>query len=95
MGYSTRRTTPSKPIPAPEPEREALAIKIAEIVVDRVNAEIIRPGPETEERECYDVARELRAFTAELAVTVYRMLEVHEQEGTAPIPDVIVRGVSG
>ncbi len=95
MGYRTSRPKPRQPMPdepSREPEREALAIKMAEVVIDRINAEIIRPGPDPEERECYDVARELRGFTAEIGDLIYKILDNHDKEGTMPIPDVVYRG---
>jgi hypothetical protein len=37
-----------------------LAGKITTVVIDQIVKDIIRPGPAPEERECYDMAKELR-----------------------------------
>jgi hypothetical protein len=47
-------------------KRMALAEKIAMMVVDKINAEIVRPGPKPEERECYVMAQEMLDFEAEV-----------------------------
>jgi hypothetical protein len=73
MGWPSRRlqtiqtrTSTIGPREPPLPVKMPLAEKIATAVVDRINAEIIRPGPKPEERECYIVAQELRDLTPQL-----------------------------
>lgn len=57
--------------------RKEIATKIVMVVVDRIVAEIIRPGPKPEERECYVMAGELRATTPDLEELVRRVIEVN------------------
>jgi hypothetical protein len=45
--------------------------------VDRIVAEIIRPGPKPEERECYVMAGELRAITADLEELTKQVIDVN------------------
>ena len=61
-------------------ERMALADKIVMVVVDRIAADIIRPGPKPEERECYVMAQELRDHTAHLKELVAAILKIEEDE---------------
>lgn len=61
-------------------ERMALANKIVMAVVDKIAADIIRPGPKPEERECYVMAQELRETSTELAVLVSDILKVEAEE---------------
>jgi hypothetical protein len=72
QGWVTRRKST---------KRMALADKIVMAVVDRVAADIIRPGPRPEERECYVMAQELRDHTAHLKALVAAILAVEEDEG--------------
>lgn len=58
--------------------RKELAGKIVMIVVDRIVAEIIRPGPKPEERECYVMAGELREITKELTDIAKQIIDVNE-----------------
>lgn len=62
-------------------KRMALADKIVLAVVDRVSADIIRPGPKPEERECYVMAQELREHSAHLKELVAAILAVEAKEG--------------
>lgn len=62
-------------------KRMALADKIVMAVVDRVAADIIRPGPKPEERECYVMAQELRDHTEHLRELVAGILKVEAEEG--------------
>ena len=57
-------------------ERRKLANKIVMMVVDQVVNEIIRPGPKPEERECYEVAAELRAITPKLEELAKKIIDV-------------------
>jgi hypothetical protein len=58
----------------------ALADKIVMAVVDKIAADIIRPGPVAEERECYVMAQELREHTTPLVKLVTHILRVAEVE---------------
>lgn len=78
---------PTRPRPTPspkpkDPESAALANKIVDVLIDEINHSVIRPGPSPEERECYDVARELRGMNGSLTDLVHDILEVHKAEGT-------------
>lgn len=57
-----------------------LADKIVMAVVDKINADIIRPGPVEAERECYDIAQELHDFKPELRALVKDILHVAKVE---------------
>jgi hypothetical protein len=72
MGWQTRRENAA---------RMTLANKIVQAVVDRISADIIRPGPKPEERECYVMAQELRDHTEHLVELVKAILVVDESEG--------------
>lgn len=61
--------------------RKKYAKKIVTVVVDRINHDIIRPGPKPEERECYDVANEIRELSPELISLVADIIKVTETEG--------------
>lgn len=61
--------------------RMALADKIVMAVVDRIAADIIRPGPKPEERECYVMAQELRDHTEHLRELVSAILKIEADEG--------------
>ncbi len=58
--------------------RHELAAKIVMAVVDKIVAEIIRPGPKPEERECYAVAGELRELTPELERLAKSIIDVND-----------------
>jgi hypothetical protein len=60
-----------------EDQRRALAGKIIMAVVDRIVNEIIRPGPVSEERECYEMAGELRALAPSLEELVKDIINVN------------------
>lgn len=62
-------------------KRMALADKITMVIIDRVVADIIRPGPVAEERECYDMAKELRDAAPRIAEIVAGVLKVEKEEG--------------
>lgn len=62
-------------------KRMALADKIVMAVVDHIAAEIIRPGPKPEERECYVMAQELRDYAPHLAELVAAILAEGESHG--------------
>lgn len=71
VGWITRRANA---------KRMALADKIVMAVVDRIAADIIRPGPKPEERECYVMAQELRDHTAHLSELVSAILKIENDE---------------
>lgn len=58
--------------------RQELAAKIAIAVVDRIVADIIRPGPKPEERECYVMAEELRAIKPEIEALTRQIIDVND-----------------
>lgn len=60
--------------------RMALADKIVLALVDRISADIIRPGPKPEERECYVMAEELRKHSPKLTKLVTAILRIAETE---------------
>ena len=60
--------------------RMALADKITMVIIDRVVADIIRPGPVAEERECYDMAKELRDAAPLISEIVADVLKVEKEE---------------
>lgn len=62
-------------------KRNKLAGKITTVIIDRIVNEIIRPGPKPEERECYEMANELRAITEDISKLVADVLKVAEEEG--------------
>lgn len=61
-------------------KRMSLAKKIVQAVVDRINLEIVRPGPKPEERECYVMAQELRDSSPGLEELVSAILKVEDEE---------------
>jgi hypothetical protein len=65
-------------------DRAELAARIVMVIVDRVCADIIRPGPTPEERECYVVAQELRDIAPELEGLVAGVLKVAAEEPRKP-----------
>jgi hypothetical protein len=61
-----------------ETARRELAAKIVMAVVDKIVNEIVRPGPKPEERECYEMAGELRASSAELEELAKQIIDVND-----------------
>jgi len=57
--------------------RSRIAAKIVMTLVDRITREIIRPGPVAEERECYEMAGELRAIVPDLEQLTKDILDVN------------------
>ena len=66
--------------PAATKRRMTLAKKIVLAVVDRISADIIRPGPKPEERECYVMAEELREHSNDLHKLVAEIIKIEEEE---------------
>lgn len=58
--------------------RKKLAKKIVMKVVDDIVADIIRPGPIAEERECYDMAAELRDLAPNLEIIVTEIININK-----------------
>ncbi len=56
-------------------KRHAIAAKIVLRLTDAVSSSVIRPGPVPEERECYDMAQELRAMAPELEQYVVQIFD--------------------
>lgn len=89
MGYVYRSPQEIEAIKRRQQEREdeedarrkRFAKKIVTVLVDRINNEVVRPGPKPEERECYDVANELRDMTPELVELVSAVIAVADKEG--------------
>lgn len=61
-------------------KRMKLADKLVMVMVDRIIQVIVRPGPHPEERECYDMAKEIRDISPDLTLLVSKVLKVHEEE---------------
>lgn len=59
-------------------ERRKLAAKIVMAVVDKIVADIVRPGPNPEERECYEMAGELRAVVPDLEAIAKKIIDVED-----------------
>lgn len=58
--------------------RKKIAAKIVMAVVDQVVNQIIRPGPKPEERECYEMAGELRATVPDLEKLAKKIIDVND-----------------
>lgn len=61
-----------------EDGRRKLAAKIIMAVVDKIVLEIVRPGPKPEERECYEMAGELRASIPEFEELAKKIIDVND-----------------
>lgn len=59
-------------------ERRKIAAQIVMTLVDKIIADIVRPGPSPEERECYEMAGEVRALTPELEEIAKRIIDVND-----------------
>lgn len=59
-------------------ERRKLAAKIVMAVVDKIVADIVRPGPVPEERECYEMAGEVRAIIPDLEKLAKKIIDVND-----------------
>lgn len=92
MGYAVRYTPTKEEIEAARKQREELdkkkyqdlqrlAMKLATIAVDNIITDIVRPGPKPEERECYDVANEIRQFQPVIIDQIVKALIVESSEG--------------
>ena len=56
------------------------AMKCTTIAVDNIVTEIVRPGPKPEERECYDVANEIREFSPIIIQEIMKAIIVEANE---------------
>lgn len=54
--------------------RRRFAAKIVMAITDKLVAEIVRPGPNPEERECYEMAGEFRAAVPSLEELVLQII---------------------
>lgn len=61
-----------------EDERRRVAAKIVMAVVDKIVADIVRPGPHPEERECYEMAGEVRAIVPELEALAKQIIDAED-----------------
>ncbi len=55
-------------------KRLNLADKVVMVIVDKIVAELLRPGPVAEERECYEMAQELRDMIPKIKILVAEVL---------------------
>lgn len=60
---------------------ERVASKIAMITIDHVNRVVVRPGPAAEERECYEMAQEIRDTDEALTNLIMDILKIAKKEG--------------
>lgn len=58
-----------------EAGRRKVAAQIVMAIVDKIVTDIVRPGPVPEERECYEVAGEVRAVVPELEALVAQIID--------------------
>lgn len=61
-------------------DRKKLADRIVNVCIDATVNQIIRPGPKPEERECYEMANELRALKDQMVATVEEVLRISDKE---------------
>ncbi len=60
--------------------RNKLANKIVTVCIDTTINQIIRPGPKPEERECYEMADELRTIKQQMIELVSEVLRISYEE---------------
>jgi hypothetical protein len=60
--------------------RRKLADRIVNVCIDATVNQIIRPGPKPEERECYEMANELRATKDQMIDMVAEVLRISAKE---------------
>lgn len=60
--------------------RRRLADRIVNVCIDTTVNQIIRPGPKPEERECYEMANELRELKTQMIDLVTEVLRISEEE---------------
>lgn len=60
--------------------RKKLADRIVNVCIDTTVNQIIRPGPKPEERECYEMANELRATKEQMVELVAEVLRISKEE---------------
>lgn len=77
--FSTARTGPI--VAYVDDGRRRVAAKIVMAIVDKLVNDVVRPGPVPEERECYEMAGEVRALVPDLETLVKHILDV---EGGVP-----------
>jgi hypothetical protein len=59
-------------------ERRKIASKIVMVIVDKIVNSIVRPGPVPEERECYEMAGELRGIIPELEKLTEQVIDAED-----------------
>lgn len=57
-----------------------VAERVAMVVIDQINNVIVRPGPVAEERECYQMAQEVRDHGEKLTQLIFDVLKVAIRE---------------
>lgn len=73
-----RQTPEYRAIKAKEEARMQLSEKIVMMVTKKIEDDLIRPGPCSEERECYEMAAELRQMIPALSNLVEEILKVEQ-----------------
>ena len=53
-----------------------VANKIAMVVINKIDRDVIRPGPMAEDRECYAIADELRSISPQLVELIVAIMDV-------------------
>ena len=61
-------------------KRLEVADKLVMVLTDRIVSDLIRPGPKPEERECYDMAQELRDMGPSLRELIVGVLNVEKPQ---------------
>lgn len=62
-----------------ERRRLDLADKIVMVIIDKIVSDLIRPGPKPEERECYEMAQELRDMGPDIKDLVAQVLKIEQE----------------
>ena len=63
-----------------------VAARISMLVIDHINRIVVRPGPTAEERECYEMAQEIRDTDEQLTNLVADVLKIAIDEDQLPCP---------
>lgn len=62
-------------------DTKRFAMKLATIAIDNIITDIVRPGPKPEERECYDVANEIRQHQEFIINEMVKAIQVEATSG--------------
>jgi hypothetical protein len=65
-----------------------VAARISMAIIDEINRIVVRPGPHAEERECYQMAQEIRDNDERLTELVTEILRVAIRERQFEVSDV-------